>query len=62
MLENTYGFTVTISQADLLKQKVSGSFPLGDTHVLLQHIAQTFEVNISRTGNTIVINPLQLKK
>jgi ferric-dicitrate binding protein FerR (iron transport regulator) len=62
MLENTYGFTITVSQADLLKQKVSGSFPLGDTHVLLQHIAQTFEVNISRTGNTIVINPLQLKK
>jgi ferric-dicitrate binding protein FerR (iron transport regulator) len=62
MLENTYGFTIKISSADLLQQKVSGSIPLGDIHMLLQHIAQTFEVTISRTGNTIVINPLQPKK
>jgi ferric-dicitrate binding protein FerR (iron transport regulator) len=62
LLENTYGFQVKVTKGDLLKQTVSGSIPLGDHDRLLQYIAQTFEVRINRTGNSITIQPISMKK
>jgi ferric-dicitrate binding protein FerR (iron transport regulator) len=59
LLENTYGFQVKVTTNDLLKQKVSGSIPLGNKDTLLQYIAQTFEVRINRTGNSITIQPMK---
>jgi transmembrane sensor len=56
-LENTYGYQVKVTQQHLLAQKVSGSIPLGHKDTLLQYIAQTFEVKISRQGNIVQINP-----
>jgi ferric-dicitrate binding protein FerR (iron transport regulator) len=61
LLENSYGFAIAVSDQALLTQKVSGSIPLGDKDVLLQYIAQTFEIRISRTGNNVAIHPLKSK-
>jgi ferric-dicitrate binding protein FerR (iron transport regulator) len=62
LLENTYGFQVKVTNHGLLKQKVSGSIPLSNQDTLLQYIAQTFEVRINRTGNSITIQQIHMKK
>jgi transmembrane sensor len=54
-LETNYGFEIRSVDSDLLNIEVSGSIPLGDTDILLQRIAQTFEVKISRSGNELTV-------
>ena len=55
LLETNYGFEIRSVDSDLLNIEVSGSIPLGDTDVLLQRIAQTFEIKISRSGQQLTV-------
>lgn len=59
LLENSYGYQVEVTREDLLKQKVSGSIPLSNKDTLLQYIAQTFEIKISRKGSLVQILPMK---
>ncbi|MDO1444998.1 FecR domain-containing protein [Rhodocytophaga aerolata] len=59
LLENSYGYQVKVTRKDLLKQKVSGSIPLSNKDTLLQYIAQTFEIKISRKGSLVQILPMK---
>jgi transmembrane sensor len=62
LLETNYGFEVIVIHPELLQQQVSGSIPLGNTDILLQYIAQTFEIKITRTGNQVVVRKMQTSK
>jgi ferric-dicitrate binding protein FerR (iron transport regulator) len=59
LLENSYGYQVKVTREDLLRQKVSGSIPLDNKDTLLQYIAQTFEIKISRKGSLVQILPMK---
>ncbi|QHT67624.1 hypothetical protein GXP67_13785 [Rhodocytophaga rosea] len=62
LLETNYGFDVKVIHPELLQQQVSGSIPLGNTDILLQYIAQTFEIKITRTGNQVTVRKMQTTK
>ena len=58
MLKDTYGLDVKVSDSALMEQTVSGSMPLGDAEVLLQQMAQAFQLRIRKEDNVIVMEEL----
>lgn len=55
MLQDNYGLIVTVSDKDLLDQKISGTIPAKELNLLLRDIAETYNVQISRNKNAIKI-------
>jgi transmembrane sensor len=55
LLEETYGVQVEVADNLLLDQKVSGSVPNDNIHVLLHALARSFDLNIRRSGEKITL-------
>lgn len=53
-LEDTYGFRTEVTDSSLLGQKASGSMPTGNPKLLLQVIAETYDLKVVQTGNRVI--------
>lgn len=54
-LEDTYGLHITVSDPHLLDQRFSGTVPNQNADILLDGLAQLFDMHIRRQGNQIFI-------
>jgi len=56
ILEDTYGYKVTLNAADLSARKLSGTIPLGSADDILFVIEKVFNVSIIKNKNQLLIN------
>jgi transmembrane sensor len=55
MLEETYGVTIVVTDANLLKQEISGSIPNQNLSTILTGLSTLFDLHITRKANQITI-------
>ncbi|WKN33865.1 FecR domain-containing protein [Porifericola rhodea] len=55
MLEDNYGFKVTIPSAFLLKKEFTGAAPADNIQILLDKMSVVYKLNFIRKGNEIII-------
>ena len=55
MLEDTYGFTVTIKNPELRKKRFNGKVSSGQIDLLLKALSSTFHIEVTRNGNAIIM-------
>lgn len=59
IMEENYGITVITKDVTLTKRTLLGSFRADNADELLQIVSEVFNVNINRTGNTVVLTDNQ---
>jgi len=55
ILEDTYGLEVIIKDRELGQKKFKGTVPSHDLDILVQGLSESFNINVTRKGNTIFI-------
>ncbi|GAA4451342.1 FecR family protein [Nibrella saemangeumensis] len=61
LLEDNYGLTVTIEDETLAQQEFNGTFPSGNVDVLLKALERTYQLQITRQDNQILIRSQRTK-
>lgn len=59
IMEENYGITVITKDSSLVNRTLFGSFRADNADELLQIVSEVFNVNINRTGNTVVLTDNQ---
>lgn len=55
LLEESYGLTVEVSNAELLRKQISGSVPSNNTNLLMDGLSEAFDLDIVWTKNHVKI-------
>lgn len=55
LLEDNYGFDVTLKELSLFNRRFKGTFPADRPDILLSALSESFNVKITQAGNKIVI-------
>jgi ferric-dicitrate binding protein FerR (iron transport regulator) len=53
LLEDNYGFEVDFNEAGIVNRKFTATIPAGNINTLLTALAESFNMKITRNGNTL---------
>ena len=53
IVQENYGLTVTIENAELANRTISGSFPAQDANEVLKLVAELLQINYIRDNNSV---------
>ncbi len=62
VLEENYGLHVTLADSTLEEQKLWGSVPSNDAELLLEAISSSFNLNIEKSGDEVIISSRKEKQ